>query len=344
VRFLVSSLAMVLLVLAQLAQAQVFTNQTPEAAPVKPRAAPKPRPQHTQSQQPAHRPQRAQLPQPAPRSMAQSRTFDDPAAYCTANPNADQIGTSYVGQPTPDWVANAATPAAQSAATGGTRPGGFTWRCANAKVLACYDYGGKADCAKPDQSREPTPELRTFCSANPNAEVPQSVIRNTVPVWTCRRGSPVITGYLPNLDERGFFASQWRNVTDFAPSNAVGSVPRSYVGTWKSSVRAMGYLFKIPYDVVFNLRGGNFNSVIGSVDYYTPNFSGSMAYFCSSELYLTSGASDRLELEERVTRRGPDGRCPVQGKVTLQPREGQLWIEWRKTGIDKVTISGWAKQ
>lgn len=319
---------------AHSAQAQVFTT------PVKPAQPPKPRPQ------PARRPTAPTRPvaeAPAIQSN-RVRTYNDPAAFCAANPNVDQPGSGYAGPAVPDWIASALSPAGPTRPASANQTLGLSWRCFGGRVLACNDVGGKAECAQPDQSLEPTPEILTYCISNRNLALPLTVTRQTIPVWICRNGRPTINGYRSGLDQRGFFAERWRDVTDFAPANMVAAVPRAYIGDWNAALMGKGTLFKIPYTLVIKIRGGNINGVIGSIDYYSADFSGRPAFRCSSNLYLKGGNPALLEIEERIYQRTDDPRCAAQDSMTMQPRDGKLWLEWRKNGNSKITMSGWANR
>ena len=91
---------------SQLALAQVFTEPSKPARPS--RSRPQPRPQA----RPEPKPQVSNSPRSvsASANAQRARTYEDPAVYCSAIINADQPGPTYIGQPMPLWVANAAKP------------------------------------------------------------------------------------------------------------------------------------------------------------------------------------------------------------------------------------------
>ena len=319
---------------AYLAHAQVFT------APPKPATTRKPKSQPVRRSSSPARPVIAATPVQSSRTPS----FRDPAAFCIANPNADRPDSSYVGPPIPGWIANAALPAGQSKLPNENIVSRFSWRCLAGRVLACQDLGGKAACTQPDQKREPSQEMLTYCSSNRNSQLPQTLTQLTVPVWVCRNGNPVINGYRSGLDQRGFFTEQWVDVTDFSPSNMVAAVPRFYIGDWKVTVKGKGFLFKIPYNAIIKIHGSRIGDIAGSVDYYSKNFSGNFVFFCASDLFLKSASPTGLIFEEKLRQRGPDGRCASQDNLSMQRKDGQVWLDWRKNGDPKVTMSGWANR
>ena len=318
------------------ANAQVFSQPKHSAPPSTPKARPR-------SQPAMVLPTPAARQAPPSKSTPQVSTFREPATYCSVNPNIDEPGSTYVGQPVPGWVSSAW--AGDSKASAGTMQNrAFNWRCMGGRVLVCSNAVGQSDCGKPIDERSPSPEMLQFCSGKRKAAVAQDLVGNALPIWVCRDGKPVITGYRTGLDERGYFSAQWRDVTDYSPANMVATVPHAFIGDWNSTVMGQGYLFKIPYNVVVKIRGGGTNKLTGSIDYYSKNFSGQFAFFCSSELYLRAGNTSALNFEERIKQRGPDGRCPSQDNITLQSKDGQMRLEWRKNSDPQVTMSGLANR
>lgn len=312
--------------------AQVFTDPAPKPRATQPATRPRPRPT-------ASTPART-APTTAPQPRRQP--LNDPVPYCAAHPDSELIGADYTGQPLPDWVARAATP------QGG--PGGqslaFNWRCMNGRVLAC---GGKSEdeaCAKPTTSTEPTAELQQFCknAGKRNVTVPASIVGNTVPIWMCRRGQPVVTGYRSGIDAHGYFSDQWHDVTDYSPRNMVGAIPRSFVGSWEVGARSSG-LLGFQYRIFVAFTGGPASNAIGQADYYQLNTSDQqMLRLCSTTLHLRGNNPRVLELEERYSFRSPNIACPVQGQMTAQHRDGRLLVEWRRAKDGKITLSGWGQR
>lgn len=311
--------------------AQVFTESPPPAAKPKPKpkVAPQPKPKakapvaNSRQRMPAT----AVVPPPP-------RTFSDPAAYCAANPMIDQPANPYTGQPVPAWVASAAAPAGRAAAGSAV-----AWRCVSGRVLACYDAVGRGDCTQLDPATIPAEELVQYCSGKRNAKVSESVIRHTVPVWGCRKGKPEITGYRPGVDARGYAGEFWRDVTDLAPGNMLGSVPRSFIGNWSGPLRGKGFVFTINYTVGYQIKGGPVGSEVGFIGYYAADLQGKLQLQCGSTLILRSASAAGLVLEERLATAILQGACPVQGHVTMRIDSDRLAVEWRKKADDKLRMS-----
>jgi hypothetical protein len=218
----------------------------------------------------------------------------------------------------------------------------MVWRCSKARVLVCQDQSGKGDCTRPSQDREPTAEMRSYCSANSNAAIPYSVRGNTAPVWVCRKGVPSISGEQPGIDADGYVAGYWRDVTEFAPGNMVGAVPKSMVGTWTTTVKVPLLFIQTPFDASVNIVGGRMNDVVARVEYFTTAANGVYTKVCTSNLVLRSTAAGALVADERLTAILPSAPCPNLGTITMTPRNGQIFMEWRKTDKNKVQRSGWA--
>ena len=91
-------------------------------------------------------------------------------------------------------------------------------------------------------------------------------------------------------------------------------------------------------------EGGGVNSNIGTIEYYGADIQGRFQFFCSSNLFLASGEPQLLQLTEQRARIGVDGRCPSQDRVTVQTRDGQIYLEWRNNRNNKVRMKGWAQR
>lgn len=314
--------------------AQVFTE------PARPTVKPSPNPKTRTRPTPPPRTKREQAEH---RREARPPAFRDPAGYCSAHPNADLPAAPYSGPPVPDWIAGALT-TGNLQQSGNARYISYNWRCMNQRVMACASPAGKSQCEKPSQEREPTAEMLQYCTDRRRGEVPNDIAGNTVPIWSCKNGKPTIAGYRAGLDQRGYSSGQWSDVTDHSPANMVGSISRAFVGKWNGTISGKGFLFKIPYAVIITVNGGRLNETVGSIEYYSRDLHGKTSLFCASDLYLRSSALGSLALSERYRQGGEDGRCPAQERITMQPRDGQFWVEWRKSADEKIKMSGWVQR
>lgn len=82
-------------------------------------------------------------------------------------------------------------------------------RCMDGHLLACFT-GANLPCGKMKTARD-NPGADAFCRANPNAEVVPAFAtgHDTVNLYRCVSGQPVITGNALTVDSRGFAASLW---------------------------------------------------------------------------------------------------------------------------------------
>ncbi len=81
----------------------------------------------------------------------------------------------------------------------------------NNNVWVCH-FGANLPCLeKADLSRAPTPEMETFCMANPSADsIPAAVTgRATVYEWKCNAGKPEAGQQIVQVDPQGFLADFW---------------------------------------------------------------------------------------------------------------------------------------
>lgn len=315
------------LVVTESAVAQVFTQPKPQTQP-RPPKKPRPRPPSSTSSRP--------IATPLPTRIS---NFSDPVPYCAVNRVADIPGPTYVGQPVPAWVSAASAPA--TPANGGTLA--YNWRCMNGRVMACVSTAELSGCSKPSQDRTVTPEMLQHCKGKRKGEIPQSVVGNSVPIWSCRSGAPEISGYRAGLDPQGFFANQWHDVTDYSPQNMMSGIPRTFTGRWRISTKSSG-LLSFVYDIKVVLTGARTGSQVGQADYFQLNsYNGQAVHLCSTRL-MRAGSNVRvLELEEQYTLRTTNIACPVQGRLAIQQKDGRLWLEWRRLRDGKVTLSGWGE-
>lgn len=311
------------LVAESVAEAQVFT-QPVTSAPAR--------------KKPARKPPRA-APRPstaAPVREQRPSTFSDPAHFCAYNPDADGPGPSYTGAAVPPWMSNLLAANRTGLPT--------SWRCASRRVLACSAETGAPTCTRPSQDSTPTAAMTEHCTDKKAGEIPVAITGLTVPVWTCKNGTATAIGARPGLDARGYFAASWLDVTDFAPINMIGVIPKAFAGNWTTSVQGKGFLFKIPYNVMLRVTEGTINRPAGTIQYYSQNLHGETELFCESSLVLRSVSVTGAEFDEHLTRMGQDGRCTSYDRITFRPRDGQMLLEWYKTGTDKPRMSAWAQR
>lgn len=310
------------------AQAQVFTE--PPAA--RPSTRPRPRPSV------APRPKR---PAPEPRREVRERSFTDPAAYCAAHPDAEIPAPPYSGPPVPQWLSTAL--AAARGPQSGPEPA-YSWRCMGGRVLACASTVSEDRCARPSQEREPASEITEYCADRRKGEVPAAITGNTVPIWTCRNRKPAIAGYRPGLDAQGYLGGDWTDLTDLAPGNAVGAVPRGFLGTWSGRFGGTSLLGVMPFVAVFRITGGQASAPVGTLEYYLQPPGQAPQLGCAVDLILQSSQAGALVTHERTRQHGTVARCGAPDRVTLQSRDGQLFVEWRNTKNNKVRVSGWVQR
>lgn len=305
------------------AQAQVFTE------PARPAAQPSPKPRTRNRPTPTVRPER--IPSPRP-SDVRAISYSDPVSYCAAYPETDQPTSPYSGPPVPNWVASALA----GGRSGSVGNNSYNWRCMGRRVMACASPTGQNQCEKPSQDREPTVELQQYCTGKRRGEVPNDIAGNTVPRWACNNGKPTITGYRAGLDPRGYLSEHWSDVTDLSPANMVGQVPRAYVGAWHVASRKGTGFLSVMLPALIEMRGGR--NVVGSVRYGS-TIDGNTGPGCAVD--VTIGAMNATSLQLNEASNSP---CGVLESMTMQPRDGKMWIEWRKQGATKVRSSGWGQR
>lgn len=310
------------------ALAQVFTEPKAKAKPSPSKQTPKPKRQRTGS---------ADTPSTGSKRIS---TFSDPVFYCAANPDSESIASTYVGQPLPNWITVAMKPAQSKAAS--TESVSYNWRCMTGRVYACASEIGKASCSRPVDERVPTNVMTAYCKNKKRGAIPPDLAGNVIPMWACSRQGPTITGYRTDIDNAGYLLNQWSDITDFAPSNTIGSVPRSYVGSWTANVNTKRFM-SADFRIEIDLTGGQFGELVGRVKYIQTNtgFDSGPSLVCSSQISLSGYGNGQLIGSESITERSAMiDACPVKGPIIMQLRSDQLWLEWRRSKDNKVTLSG----
>ena len=328
------------------ASAQVFNQPKQSAPPPKQKVHRRP--------QPAKAPTAPVVKQAMPStSTPRIATFRDPAAYCLVNLNIDEPGSTYIGQPVPGWVSSA-WGGASTASANTLQSRAFNWRCMGGRVLVCSSAVGQSDCSKPVDERSPSPEILQFCSGKRKATVPPEMAGNAMPIWACKDSKPTITGYRAGLDERGYFSTLWRDVTDYSPTNLVGAVPKKYLGTWyvqmshsafsSTGLVVNGRQASAPSvdSVVFRISGGSIGEAVGTIEYYTRYMQNSPEMFCRVDVILVSAAPGQMVIDERLRQRNGGDRCSsTLERITLLPKDGKILVEWRRNGKPKPRKSAW---
>ena len=325
------------------ARAQVFTEPSRTSPPAKPKVRRRPKPS-------APAPASSNRQEAPPKGESRIATFRDPTAYCSANPTIDEPGPTYVGQPVPGWISGAWTGNPDSS----VQERAFNWRCLNGRVLACSSASVQPECGKPNDERSPSSELVQFCAGKRKATVRPDVAVNSLPIWACKNSNPIIIGYRTGLDERGYFSTQWRDVTDYSPTNMMGAVPRNFIGTWyvqmnrsrfsSTGIVVNGRQATAPSvdSAVFRIFGGVVGDRIGTIEYFTRYMENSPVMFCRVDVILIAAASERMEIEERLRQRDVGDRCSsTMERLTFQPSDGKMKVEWRRVGDPKPRKSAW---
>lgn len=94
-------------------------------------------------------------------------------------------------------------------------PGFVQWRCMDKKVLTCV-VGANIPCeAKADISKEPNAGMTEFCKTEANADnIPAAATgRETVYMWSCKDGKPMVGEQVSQVDAQGFAVNNWTAVS-----------------------------------------------------------------------------------------------------------------------------------
>jgi hypothetical protein len=92
---------------------------------------------------------------------------------------------------------------------------GTFWRCMDSKVYAC-NVGANLPCeSKADQSQEATQPMIDYCKQDPDADFIPAVVtgRSTIYEWGCDGTEPVIIQQYTEVDEQGYPATFWHELT-----------------------------------------------------------------------------------------------------------------------------------
>lgn len=139
-------------------------------------------------------------------------TYDDPFAYCAAVGTIDSPDARYTGPKMPDSVIQGMV--AKGIITTDAPPEfqkNAVWRCMDRHVWACH-FGANLPCMeKADTSQVATPEMDSYCKANPNADVIPAAVtgRATVYEWKCNFRKAEVARQAFQVDVRGYLANFW---------------------------------------------------------------------------------------------------------------------------------------
>ncbi len=143
-------------------------------------------------------------------ALAQTPSFTDPQAYCSAVGTIDDPDSRFTGDKIPDWMmAPFVNPQYPRAIYG------ISWRCVAGNVLVCQNAQSPS-CLKADTDRTPSAAMAEFCRDNANSQVIPRVVTGTERMlaynWICRGTEPAIAKDV-RLDSRGFVAADWKHVS-----------------------------------------------------------------------------------------------------------------------------------
>lgn len=137
---------------------------------------------------------------------------NDPFAYC------ESVGTidKPAGEALPEKLIQAMVKANLVTADMPMlkEPGFVQWRCMDKKVMACV-VGANIPCeAKADISKEPNAGMTEFCKTEANADnIPAAATgRETVYMWSCKDGKPMVGEQVSQVDAQGFAMNNWTAV------------------------------------------------------------------------------------------------------------------------------------
>jgi hypothetical protein len=321
--------------------------------PAKPGAR-KPRPR-TPAPAPAPRKRGAReaAPKAAP-AAPPPPTFNEPDAFCAANPDADGPGPDVVS-PVPYWVTNGWKLASNS--TQPASASAIKWKCSGGKVLACGSMGGQDLCSKPEPLTTATEEMVAYCADKRKGAIPREITGNTLSVWVCKNRKPSWTGTRTDVDAAGYLVGTWLDVTPFSPANMVGDVPRPYIANWVVPVKVgfFGSMIRSgtmtsssnPTSTVttyssMQITGGSLGTVIGTNIYYgeSPIY-GVAPTGCEAKLILSGATRDSITVTERYVL--PQPQCRKPETFMLQARDGQLLVNWMVNGKSKPKRTEWVQ-
>lgn len=330
--------------------AQVFTEPAkPRATQRKPRPSPSTPTRGGGARQEPRVPSRVAAPAPPP-----PPTFDEPDAYCVANPNALGPDAGAAGA-LPQWLSNGWKLASNNAQQ--TNSFALRWKCSGGRVVACGSPIGEDFCSKPEAVTEASPEMSAYCADKRKGAVPRELTGNTTSVWVCKNRKPVLAGTRTDIDADGYLANTWLDITPYAPANMVGDTPRIYVTSWAVPVKVgvFGSLtlsgnmtsttnptgFVTTFSAM-QIVGGKIGQVIGTNVYYgeTPDRQVRKSG-CEAQLILTGASMASLAVSERYAVQST--RCRKPETYVLQVRDGQMLVNWMEPGKVKPKRSEWVQ-
>ena len=124
----------------------------------------------------------------------------------------------------------------------------------------------------------------------------------------------------------------------FRPMPAPGAqMPAEAVGAWQAQIAGSGFKLKTNYNIEIKINDGRSGLPAAIVSYFAGDAS-RPSTICRSQLTFETAEGRNFVFRESLNYKGGKDSCPIWDQVTIEPREGHLWLQWRDQAGRKSTI------
>ena len=114
-------------------------------------------------------------------------------------------------------------------------------------------------------------------------------------------------------------------------------MPAELVGAWQAQIEGKAFKLRTNYNIEIKINDGRSNLPTAIVSYFAGDASRPTT-ICRSQLTLVSADIQNFVLGESLNYKGGKDSCPIWDQVTIEPRSGALWLQWREGGKRKLTV------
>lgn len=117
---------------------------------------------------------------------------------------------------------------------------------------------------------------------------------------------------------------------------AAPSLPGSVAGAWQLRMAGRAIKLRADYTIEIKINTGG-RQPIALISYFAGD-QRRPSSICRTQLSLLSNEGEAAVFSESLNYRMGKDRCPIWDQVTIAPRDGGLWVQWRDVAGRKATV------
>ncbi len=123
----------------------------------------------------------------------------------------------------------------------------------------------------------------------------------------------------------------------FRPIPSSVQMPAELVGAWQTQIEGRAFKLRANYNIEIKINDSRSNLPTAIVSYFAGD-ANRPSTICRSQLMLVSTEGQSFVLGESLNYKGGKDLCPIWDQVTIEPRSGSLWLQWRDGGRRKPSV------